>query len=64
VTGLVRLDPSIEATSTSVSLPRDKFDAWPSKEERKKRLATAKEYFRRVQCEVFLMERFSSILQK
>ena len=57
VTGLVRLDPSIEATSTSVSMPREKFDAWPSKDERKKRLATAKKYFKKIKCEDILLER-------
>jgi hypothetical protein len=46
VTGLIRLDPSIEATSTAVTLPRAQFDAWPTKEQSKAALVAAKKHFK------------------
>ena len=46
VTGLIRLDPSIEATSTAVTMPRKKFEkVWPTKEQRKAALVAAKKHF-------------------
>ena len=47
VTGLIRLDPSIEATSTAVTMPRKKFEkVWPTKEQRKAALVAAKKHFK------------------
>ena len=32
MTGLIRLDPSVEATSTAVTMPRKEFEnVWPNK---------------------------------
>eukprot|EP00984_Skeletonema_dohrnii_P006675 scaffold2374_cov78-Skeletonema_dohrnii-CCMP3373.AAC.6 len=46
VTGLIRLDPSIQATSTAVAMPRKKFEkVWPTKEHRKAALVAAKKHF-------------------
>lgn len=46
MTGLIRLDPSIEATSTAVTMPRKKFEkVWPTKEQRKAALVAAKKHF-------------------
>ena len=47
MTGLIRLDPSIEATSTAVTMPRKKFEnVWPTKEQRKAALVAAKKHFK------------------
>ena len=35
VTGLVRLDPSVDPSSNAATLPGGIFDAWPTKAQRK-----------------------------
>ena len=47
VTGLVRLDPSIDATSNAIALSPKEFNAWPTKEQRRAALNAARNNFAR-----------------
>ena len=47
VTGLIRLDPCIEASSAAVSMPGKEFEnIWPTKEDRKAALIATKKHFK------------------